>query len=71
VTEGEGAPGEVFMALCRGETALSYGWGILDDVGPLAGERQRLGRFLLVMAMAILPDRNPQRDGTCDPPKSC
>jgi hypothetical protein len=60
------------MALCRGETALSYGWGILDDVvGPLAGERQRLGRFLLVMAMAILPDRNPQRDGTCDPPKSC
>ena len=71
VTEGEGAPGEVFMALCREETALSYGWGILDDVGPLAGERQRLGRYLLVMAMTILPDRNPQRDGTCTPPKSC
>ena len=26
----------------------------MDDVGPLADERQRLGRFLLVMAIAIL-----------------
>ena len=52
--KGGGAPGDVFMALCRDETALSYGWGILDDVGPLADERPRLGRFLLVMALAIL-----------------
>ena len=42
------------MAFCHDDTALSYGWGILDEVGPLAGERQRLGRFLLVMAKAIL-----------------
>ena len=71
VTEGEGAPGEVFMALCRDETALSYGWGILGDVGPLADERQRLGRFLLVMAMSILPDQNPVRDRSCKPPNDC
>ncbi len=65
VTEGEGAPGEVFMALCRDEKALSHGWGILDDVGPLAGERERLGSFLLIMAMDILPDQNPLRNGSC------
>ena len=62
VTEGEGAPGEVFMALCRDERALSYGWGMLGDLGPLETERDRLGSFLLIMAMDILPDRNPLRD---------
>ncbi len=64
VTESgrQGAPGEVFMALCRDQTALSYGWGFLGDVGPLAGERERLGRFILIMAMDILPDENPLRD---------
>ena len=71
VTAGEGASGEVFMALCRDETALSYGWGILGDIGPLAGEMQRLGQFLLIMAMTILPDQNPLRDGVCDPPDNC
>ena len=70
-SEGEGASGDVFMALCRDETALSYGWGILDKIGPLEGERQKLGSFLLIMAMTILPDRNPQRDGICNPPNSC
>ena len=54
VTEGAGTPGDVFMALCHDQTALSYSWGKLDDVGPLADERQRLGRFLLIMASAIL-----------------
>ena len=71
VTEGEGAPGEVFMALCRDENALSYGWGFLGDVGPLAGERERLGRFLLIMAMDILPDQNPLRDNSCRNSSNC
>ena len=61
--EGEGAPGEVFMALCRDHKALSYGWGFLGDLGPLEAERGRLGRFLLIMAMDILPDQNPLRAG--------
>ena len=71
VTEGEGTPGEVFMALCRDEKALSYGWGMLGDVGPLAGERQRLGSFLLIMAMDILPDQNPLRNESCKLPNNC
>ncbi len=67
VAEGsrQGAPGEVFMAICRDERALGYGWGILGDLGPLEAERDRLAGFLLIMAMDILPDRNFLRDGNC------
>lgn len=72
VTEGEGAPGNVYMALCRDERALSHGWGMLGDVGPLEAERDRLGRFLLIMAMDILPDENPTLESdSCIIPNNC
>ncbi len=71
VTEGEGAPGEVFMALCRDEKALSHGWGFLRDLGSLEAERERLDRFLLIMAMEILPDENPLRADDRCPVGSC
>ena len=73
VAEGgrQEARGEVFMALCRDERALSYGWGFLGPLGSLEAERESLDRFLLIMAMVIMPDENPLLNGSCSTSSTC